>query len=109
MDAARAARLAREAELKKQVEARVSKIEVRLCLPLIAFHFHLLFGVRSLPLHPDISWRADRSHPTNMGDKVKAGPLEVTEPFVHLIRIITFATNVYHVYFILGCLISLPT
>ena len=41
VDAARAARLAREAELKKQVEAQVSKIEVRLCLtgPLIAFHF----------------------------------------------------------------------
>lgn len=48
VDAARAARLAREAELKKQVEAQVSKIEVRLCLPLIAFHFHLLFGVRSI-------------------------------------------------------------
>jgi phage antirepressor YoqD-like protein len=41
VDAARAARLAREAESKKQVEAQVSKIEVRLCLagPLIAFVF----------------------------------------------------------------------
>ena len=96
VDAARAARLAREAGLKKQVEAQVSKIEVRLlpCWSSNCFSFFLLlFDVHSLPLHPDINWRAERSHETNMGDKVNI----LSHSFISFAS----ATNVIQLYYIM--------
>ena len=103
VDAARAARLAREAELKKQVEAQVSKIEVRLCLtgPLIAFHF-FFFCSTFIPSRHQLE---SRQKPRNQYGRQS----KHLEPFVHLIRICYKRHSIvlYHVYFILGCLTSL--